>query len=145
LQFQSLRFTVPSSEFKPSLRAYPVPSLKFKARSSKFFFWANIRLAGLVRLDREAIKWQDRDMATKLKTVHVTLTPQIATLLESEVAAGRFANISEALRNAAWKAFAEDPAAELKAVFAQMDATGEKDAPDEDIICAEVRAHRKGR
>jgi len=27
-------------------------------------------------------------MATKLKTVHVTLTPQIATLLDAEVAAG---------------------------------------------------------
>lgn len=84
-------------------------------------------------------------MATKLKTVQVTLTPQIATLLDSEVAAGRFANISEALRSAAWRAFAGDPAAELQAVFAQMDASGEKDAPDEDTICAEVRAHRKGR
>lgn len=84
-------------------------------------------------------------MATKLKTVHVTLTPQIATLLDSEVAAGRFANISEALRSAAWKAFAEDPAAELQAAFARMDAAGEKDAPEEAMICAEVRAHRKGR
>jgi len=84
-------------------------------------------------------------MATKLKTVHVTLTPQIATLLDSEVAAGRFANISEALRSAAWKAFAEDPAAELHAVFAQMDATGKDAAPVEDTICAEIRAHRKGR
>jgi Arc/MetJ-type ribon-helix-helix transcriptional regulator len=84
-------------------------------------------------------------MATKLKTVHVTLTPQIAALLDSEVAAGRFANISEALRSAAWKAFAEDPATELQAVFAQMDATGEKNAPDMETICAEVRAHRKGR
>ena len=84
-------------------------------------------------------------MATKLKTVHVTLTPQIANLLDSEVAAGRFANISEALRSAAWRAFAEDPAAELQAVFARMDATGEKGAPDEETICAEIRAHRKGR
>ncbi|MGA2540663.1 MAG: hypothetical protein ABSG78_03760 [Verrucomicrobiota bacterium] len=84
-------------------------------------------------------------MATKLKTVPITLTPQIATLLDTEVAAGRFANISEALRSAAWKAFAEDPSAELQAVFAQMDATGEKHAPDSDTICAEVRAHRKGR
>ena len=40
-------------------------------------------------------------MGTKLKTVHVTLTPQISSLLEAEVAAGRFANISEAIRNAA--------------------------------------------
>ena len=84
-------------------------------------------------------------MATKLKTVHVTLTPQIATLLESEVAAGRFANISEALRNAAWKTFAADPAAELHAVFSRMDSTDEEAAPGEDAICAEVRAHRKGR
>jgi Arc/MetJ-type ribon-helix-helix transcriptional regulator len=84
-------------------------------------------------------------MATKLKTVHVTLTPQIATLLNSEVAAGRFANISEALRSAAWKAFAEDPGAELQAAFARMDATGDKHAPDTETICAEVRAHRKGR
>jgi Arc/MetJ-type ribon-helix-helix transcriptional regulator len=84
-------------------------------------------------------------MATKLKTVHVTLTPQIATLLDCEVAAGRFANVSEALRSAAWKAFAEDPADELRAVFAQMDASGETTAPDGEAICAEVRAHRKGR
>ena len=48
-------------------------------------------------------------MSSKLKTVHVTLTPQIAELLETEVASGRFANVSEALRNAAWKAFAEEP------------------------------------
>ena len=47
--------------------------------------------------------------------VHMTLTPQIAELLEAEVAADRFANLSEALRNAAWKVFAEDPAAELRA------------------------------
>ncbi len=84
-------------------------------------------------------------MATKLKMVHVTLTPQIASLLDSEVAAGRFANISEALRSAAWKAFAVDPAGELQAVFARMDTTGRKKAPDEETICAEVRAHRKGR
>ncbi len=84
-------------------------------------------------------------MANKLKTVHVTLTPQIATLLDAEVAAGRFANVSEALRSAAWKAFAEDPAAELQAVFAQMDAKGDKHAPDDETIRAEVGAHRKGR
>lgn len=52
--------------------------------------------------------------------MHVTLTPQIATLLDSEFAA-----------------------AELEAVFAQMDATAEKDAPNEDVIRAEVRAFRK--
>jgi len=33
----------------------------------------------------------------------------------------------------------------LQAVFAPMDATGEKAAPDEDTIRAEVHAHRKGR
>ena len=33
----------------------------------------------------------------------------------------------------------------LQAALAQMDATGEKAAPDEETICAEVRAHRKGR
>jgi len=52
-------------------------------------------------------------MAGKLKTVRIRLTPQIADLLEAEVAAGRFANLSEAIRNAAWKAFAEDPAADF--------------------------------
>jgi len=102
-------------------------------------------LPSVLQLDFKAIKWQNTDMAAKLKTVHVTLTPQIATLLNSEVAAGRFANISEALRSAAWKAFAVDPAAELQAVFARMDAAGKNDAPNEDAICAEVRAHRKGR
>ncbi|HTL55805.1 MAG TPA: hypothetical protein VL361_09005 [Candidatus Limnocylindrales bacterium] len=30
-------------------------------------------------------------MSGKLKTIHITLTPQIAQLLEAEVAAGRFA------------------------------------------------------
>ena len=84
-------------------------------------------------------------MTSKLKTVHVTLTPQIANLLESEVAAGRFANISEAVRSATWKAFAEDPAAELRAAFAQLDASGEDAAPDEETISAEVRQSRRSR
>jgi Arc/MetJ-type ribon-helix-helix transcriptional regulator len=84
-------------------------------------------------------------MGTKLKTVHVTLTPQISSLLEAEVAAGRFANISEALRSAAWKAFAEDPAAELRATFSQLDASDEEPAPDSEAIAAEVRAWRSGR
>ena len=35
-------------------------------------------------------------MSAKLKTVHITLTPQIAGLLEAEVTSGRFANLSEA-------------------------------------------------
>ena len=60
-------------------------------------------------------------MATKLKTVHVNLTPQIANLLDSE-----------------------DSATQLDAVFARMDAIAEIAAPHEDTICAEVRAHRKG-
>jgi Arc/MetJ-type ribon-helix-helix transcriptional regulator len=62
-------------------------------------------------IDGRTILWQSNAINAKLKTVHITLTPQIAELLEAEVAAGRFANLSEALRSAAWKAFAEDPAA----------------------------------
>ena len=79
----------------------------------------------------------------KLKTVHITLTPQIAELLEAEVAAGRFANLSEAVRNAAWKAFAEDPAAQLRAAFNQLDESMDGAAPDNDAITAEVRAWRR--
>ena len=67
--------------------------------------------------DAQSILWQLNAMTAKLKTVHVTLTTRIAELLEAEVAAGRFANLSEAVRNAVWKAFAEDPAAELWAAF----------------------------
>jgi len=84
-------------------------------------------------------------MAGKLKTVHVTLTPQIAELLEAEVAAGRFANLSEAVRNAAWKAFAEDPAAELRDSFRTLDESSDADAPDSAAIAAEVRAWRARR
>ncbi len=84
-------------------------------------------------------------MATKLKTVHVTLTPHIAELLEAEVAAGWFANLSEAVRNAAWKTFAEDPAAELRAAFSQLDESPDNAAPDDNTIAAEVRAWRAGR
>jgi Arc/MetJ-type ribon-helix-helix transcriptional regulator len=81
-------------------------------------------------------------MGQKLKTVHITLTPRIADLLEAEVAEGRFANLSEAVRNAAWKAFAEDPAAELRSAFAQLDASSDAAAPTRDEIAAEVRAWR---
>src|SRR5947207_5951898 len=81
----------------------------------------------------------------KLKTVQITLTPQIAELLEAEVAAGRFANLSEAVRNAAWKAFAEDPAAELRAAFSQLDESPEGAAPDNAAISTEVRAWRSRR
>jgi Arc/MetJ-type ribon-helix-helix transcriptional regulator len=84
-------------------------------------------------------------MSAKLKTVHVTLTPQIAELLEAEVAAGRFANLSEAVRNAAWKAFAEDPAAELRAAFSQLDESPDEAAPDRAVIGAEIRAWRARR
>jgi Arc/MetJ-type ribon-helix-helix transcriptional regulator len=84
-------------------------------------------------------------MSGKLKTVHVTLTPQIAELLEAEVAAGRFANLSEAVRNAAWKTFAEDPAAELRAAFSQLDESGKDAVPDNKTIAAEIRAWRAGR
>ena len=83
-------------------------------------------------------------MNAKLKTVHITLTPQIAELLDAEVAAGRFANLSEAVRNAAWKAFAEDPAAELRAAFSQLDESDEA-APDSTAIAAEIRAWRAQR
>ncbi len=84
-------------------------------------------------------------MAAKLKTVHITLTPQIADLLEAEVAAGRFANLSEAVRNAAWKAFAEDPAAELRAAFSQLDESREEAAPTDAEIASEIRAWRARR
>jgi Arc/MetJ-type ribon-helix-helix transcriptional regulator len=84
-------------------------------------------------------------MAAKLKTVHITLTPQIAQLLEAEVAAGRFANLSEAVRNAAWKAFAEDPAAELREAFKMLDESSDAVAPDSADIAAEVRAWRARR
>jgi len=84
-------------------------------------------------------------MAAKLKTVHITLTPKIAELLEAEVAAGRFANLSEAVRNAAWKAFAEDPAAELRSAFSQLDESPEEAAPDSNEITAEIRAWRARR
>jgi Arc/MetJ-type ribon-helix-helix transcriptional regulator len=81
-------------------------------------------------------------MSGKLKTVHITLTPQIAALLEAEVAAGRFANLSEAVRNAAWKAFAEDPAAELREAFRKLDESSEETAPDSATIASEIRAWR---
>ena len=84
-------------------------------------------------------------MSGKLKTVHVTLTPQIADLLELEVASGRFANISEAVRNAAWKAFAEDPAAELRDAFRQLDESPEKAVPSTADIAAEIREWRAQR
>lgn len=84
-------------------------------------------------------------MAGNLKTVHITLTPQIAELLEAEVAAGRFANLSEAVRNAAWKAFADDPAAELRGAFGQLDQSPEDTAPSGAEIASEIRAWRAKR
>ena len=81
-------------------------------------------------------------MNTTLKTVQITLTPQIAELLEAEVAAGRFANLSEAVRNADWKTYAEHPAAELPAAFSQLDESGDEIAPDSATIAAEIRAWR---
>jgi Arc/MetJ-type ribon-helix-helix transcriptional regulator len=84
-------------------------------------------------------------MSTKLKTVHVTLTPKIAELLEDEVASGRFANVSEALRNAAWKTFAEDPVAELREAFKQLDESPDQPEPTNAQISAEVRAWRSRR
>jgi Arc/MetJ-type ribon-helix-helix transcriptional regulator len=92
-----------------------------------------------------SILWQITAMAAKLKTVHITLTPQIAELLEAEVATGRFANLSEAVRNAAWKAFAEDPAAELRDAFKMLDLSPDADAPDNAAIAEEVLAWRAGR
>ncbi len=79
---------------------------------------------------------------SRLKTVHITLTPQIADLLEAEVASGRFANISEAVRNAAWKTFSASAVSELNDAFAQLDAT----APlplNASTVVAEVQAHRR--
>ena len=84
-------------------------------------------------------------MTGKLKTVHITLTPQIADLLEAEVAAGRFANLSEAIRNAAWKVFAEDPAAELRDAFRALDESPDAAAPDSAATAAEIRAWRARR
>jgi len=84
-------------------------------------------------------------MTGKLKTVHITLTPQIVDLLEAEVAAGRFANLSEAVRNAAWKAFAEDPAAELREAFRKLDESADEAAPDSVAIASEIRAWRARR
>jgi len=84
-------------------------------------------------------------MTGRLKTVHITLTLQIAELLEAEVAAGRFANLSEAVRNAAWKTFAEDPAAELREAFTALDKSGDPSAPDRAAIAAEIRAWRARR
>lgn len=93
----------------------------------------------------QAILWQINAMTSKLKTVHITLTPQIADLLEAEVAAGRFANLSEAVRNAAWKAFAEDPAAELREAFRALDESPDTVPPDSSTVAAEIRAWRAGR
>jgi Arc/MetJ-type ribon-helix-helix transcriptional regulator len=84
-------------------------------------------------------------MSAKLKTVHITLTPQIAELLEAEVAAGRFVNLSEAVRSAAWKAFAEDPAAELRSAFGKLDEWPDEAVPDSAEIAAEIRAWRAQR
>jgi len=79
---------------------------------------------------------------SRLKTVHVTLTPRIAKLLDDEVASGRFANISEAVRNAAWKAFATDSEKQLEDAFAMLDAS-DAPAPDMATILSEIRAVRK--
>lgn len=92
-----------------------------------------------------SILWRINALAAKLKTVHITLTPQIAGLLEAEAAAGRFANLSEAVRNAAWKAFAEDPAVELRAAFCQFDESPDDGAPESTAIAAEIRAWRAQR
>jgi Arc/MetJ-type ribon-helix-helix transcriptional regulator len=92
-----------------------------------------------------SILWQISAMIGKRKTVHITLTPQIADLLEAEVAAGRFANLSEAVRHAAWKAFAEDPAAELREAIRALDESPDTVAPDCTAVAAEIRAWRAGR
>jgi hypothetical protein len=49
------------------------------------------------------------------------------------------------IRSAAWKAFAEDPAAELRAAFSQLDESPDQTAPDSDEIMAEIRAWRTRR
>ncbi len=84
-------------------------------------------------------------MTDKLKTVHITLTPQIAALLEAEVASGRFSNLSEAVRNAAWNTFAEDPVAELRSAFKHLDELPDPPAPKNSAITAEIRAWRARR
>jgi len=81
-------------------------------------------------------------MNSRLKTVHVTLTSRIAELLEAEVSSGRFANVSEAVRSATWKAFAIDPAAELQEAFALLDAS-DQPAPRTAAIVGEIRAVRR--
>jgi len=84
-------------------------------------------------------------MSGKLKTVHITLTPQISELLEAEVRSGRFANFSEAVRSAAWKTFAEDPVGELRAAFRQLDESPDQPAPSALEINAEIKTWRSGR
>src|SRR5207244_12208583 len=96
-------------------------------------------------LDALSILRQFSAMTGKPKTVHITLTPQIAELLEAEVASGRFANLSEAIRNAAWRAFAEDPAAELRAAFSTLDESPDAPVPARAAIAEEVRAWRSRR
>ena len=66
-------------------------------------------------------------------------------VVRDEVASGRFANISEAVRNAAWKAFAEDPARELRAAFGLLDEAADQSAPSSAEIAAEIRAWRHRR
>jgi len=80
---------------------------------------------------------------SRLKTVHVTLTPRIAELLETEVSSGRFANVSEALRSAAWKAFAKDPLAQLQDAFNLLDVS-DQPAPNTEAIVDDIRAFRRG-
>jgi Arc/MetJ-type ribon-helix-helix transcriptional regulator len=79
---------------------------------------------------------------SRLKTVHVILTPQISKLLDAEVSSGRFANVSEALRNAAWKAFAHDPMAQLQDAFTMLDVS-DQPAPDTESIVNDIRAFRR--
>ena len=80
---------------------------------------------------------------SRLKTVHITLTPRIADLLETEVSSGRFANVSEALRSAAWKAFAKDPMGQLQDAFHMLDVS-DQPAPNTEAIVADIRAFRRG-
>jgi hypothetical protein len=52
---------------------------------------------------------------------------------------GPLANLSEAVRNAVWKAFAGDAVAELRAAFSQLDES-EDAAPAGAEIASEIRA-----
>lgn len=79
-------------------------------------------------------------MGRKLKSIRITLTPQISELLEAEVTSGRFANISAALSSAALRTFAEDPAAELRGALQLLDESDTDSPPSSAAIAGEIKS-----